>query len=197
VRALALAACAGAIGARPGPAAASLLFALDAPTLVERADAIAVVDVARADAAWDEAGERIVTTVELVVVESWKGAMEPAARVRVLQPGGTAGDVTMTVFGMPRFSAGERALVFLRGGRERAALVGMTQGKRRLRHDPVSRRILVDPADGAGATFLRRGPFGAGAAPGGRSFGALDADGPRPLDDVRAEIRALVARGAR
>src|SRR6187401_1602420 len=84
------------------PAHASLLLALDAPAMVEGADTIAVVDVASVRAAWDERRERIVTTVEMTVVESWKGAAAPATRVVVAQPGGTVGDITMTVFGMPR-----------------------------------------------------------------------------------------------
>src|SRR5882757_4421596 len=85
------------------PARASLIVALDTPALVERSDHIAVVDVASVTAAWDEKHERILTTIELNVVEVWKGPMRPAAHLTIVQPGGTVGDMQMTVFGMTRF----------------------------------------------------------------------------------------------
>jgi hypothetical protein len=139
-------------------------------------------------AAWDAGHERIVTTVELSVVESWKGAAAPAARVVIAQPGGTVGDVTMTVFGMPRFSPGERALVFLRGAPDRARVVGLAQGKRAMRRDPAGGRWLVAPPERAGAAFVRRAASLQGLPP------VFDT-GPRPLDELRADVRALMAGG--
>jgi hypothetical protein len=167
------------------PARASLIVALDTPAMVAGADTIAVVDVASVRAAWDARHERIVTTVELIVVESWKGAAAPAARVVVAQPGGTVDDITMTVFGMPRFSPGERALVFLHGPTERAGVVGLAQGKRTMRPDPVGAaggRWLIAPPQRAGAAFVR-------TATSGPRVPVFDAVA-RPLDEVRAEIRA-------
>lgn len=166
------------------PARASLIVALDEPTLIERADTIAVVDVASVHAAWDDRHERIVTTAELTVVESWKGLAAPATRVVVSQPGGTVGDVTMTVFGLPPFSRGERALVFLHGPLDQAGVVGLAQGKRAVRPDPARARWLVAPPQRAGAAFVRRAV--AGPRP------AAVASASRPLDDVRAEIRAEI-----
>jgi hypothetical protein len=180
------AAAAGALLA-PAPARASLVLALDTPAMVAQADTIAIVDVGAARAAWDERHERIVTTIELAVVETWKGAPAPAARIVVAQPGGTVGDVTMVVSGMPRFAPGERALVFLRGPAERASVVGLAQGKRLVRRDAAGAGFVVAPVDRAGATFVR------GAAPGGRA--PVFETALRPLDDVRAEVRALVAGG--
>lgn len=176
------------------PARASLIMALDTPAMVAGADSIAVVDVASVRAAWDAKHERIVTSVELIVVESWKGAGAPAARVVIAQPGGTVGDITMTVFGMPRFSPGERALVFLHGPPERAGVVGLAQGKRTMRPDPAGaagRRWLIAPPQRAGAAFVR-------TATSGPRVPVFDAVA-RPLDEVRAEIhaeiRAQAARG--
>jgi hypothetical protein len=184
---LTIAAAAAGAPLAPPPARASLVLALDTPAMVAQADTIAIVDVGAARAAWDERHERIVTTVELAVVETWKGAPAPAARLVVAQPGGTVGDVTMVVSGMPRFAPGERALVFLRGPAERASVVGLAQGKRLVRRDPAGAGFVVAPVDRAGASFLRR------ASPGGRP--PVFETTPRPLDDLRAEIRALVARG--
>jgi hypothetical protein len=170
----------------PGAAPASLVAALDTPALVERSDHVAVVDVTASTAAWDARGERIVTTVELSVVESWKGPMPPAARLRVVQPGGTVGDTSMVVFGTSRFSPGERALVFLRGRPDAASVVGMSQGKRLVRRDAASGRWMVHPVDPAGASFVRTGSPGAATA--------VDERAERTLDQVRAEVRALVAK---
>ena len=184
-----LAALAGAALIAPA-ARASLLMALDTPTMVDRADTIAIVDVASARAAWDERHERIVSTVELSVVESWKGAGAPGARIQVVQPGGTVGDMTMVVFGMARFVPGERALVFLRGPAHHAAVAGMTHGKRLVRQDPLQGRLLVAAPDRAGASFVG----GAAAAAGGARVPVLET-AARPLEEVRAELRALVLRG--
>src|SRR5438132_9343092 len=102
------------------PAQASIVMALDLPDLVQQADHIALVDVLSQHADWDSKHERILSTIELKVVERWKGRGAPASgvpsdRITVIQAGGTVGDLTMTVTGLSTFAAGERALVFLRG----------------------------------------------------------------------------------
>src|SRR3954466_3676313 len=119
-------------------ASASLVLALDLPTMVTRADHVAVVDVASVKSDWDGNHEQILTTIDMVVVESWKGGAAPGTHVTVIQPGGTVGDLTQTVHGMTHFVAGERAVVFLAGRPERASVVGMAQGKRMVRRDAGS-----------------------------------------------------------
>src|SRR4051812_27145112 len=96
-------------------ARASLVLALDLPTMVSRADHVVVVDVASVKADWDARHEQIVTTIDLVVVESWKGGDAPASHMTIMQPGGTVGDLTQTIHGMTHFVPGERAVVFLSG----------------------------------------------------------------------------------
>jgi hypothetical protein len=176
----------------PLPADASLIVALDTPTMVKEADHIAVVDVVSVNAGWDAAHERILSTIELSVVETWKGTTTPASRVKIVQPGGTVGDMTMVVSGMTRFAPGERALVFLRGRPEAAAVVGMAQGKRALLKDSTTGRWLVRAPDRAGASFVRP------AAPPVASTPLPVLDGrTQPLDDVRTEVRALVSSGTK
>jgi len=178
---LALAVAAGwSAGAR-----ASLILALDLPAMVGRADRIAVVDVTAVRSAWNASHERIVTAVDLSVVDGWKGGLTPGTHLTVLQPGGTVGDVTTTVDGMPRFTPGERALVFLHGPPQRATVVGLSQGKRPLRREAASGRWMVRAPDRAGADFVR--PRGtAASAP---IFERRD----QPLDELRAQVRALAA----
>ena len=168
-------------------ARASLVVALDLPTMVERADHVAVVDVGTVNAAWDDKHERILTTIDLSVVESWKGSMAPASHVKVVQPGGAVGDIQMTVFGMSQFSPGERALVFLRGTPASAAVVGMAQGKRLVRLDAATGRWMVHAPDRAGASFV--------AAP-GTSRAPVFETRLRGLDELRTEVRGLVVKSS-
>lgn len=181
---LALAAGLGAVA----PARATLIMALDLPAMVDRAERIAVVDVVSVQAAWDARHERITTTIQLQVVEAWKGGLQPGARLTVLQPGGTVGDVTTTVDGMPRFAPGERTLVFLHGPPDRATVVGLTQGKRPLRRDPTSGRWMVRGPDRAGADFVRLRP----ATPAVASPAVVDAR-ERPVEELRAQVQSLAA----
>jgi hypothetical protein len=191
-------------------ARASLVVALDLPTMVERADHIAVVDVMSTSSAWDASHETILTTTELSVVETWKGSMTPAMKVKIVQPGGTVGDVTMKVFGMSSFAPGERALVFLRGTSSGASVVGMAQGKRLVRRDVTSQKWMVQVPDQAGASFVRLKTPTTSSTPapatsptksstpsslsptGETSTPPVFERGPRALDDVRLQVRDLV-----
>ena len=170
-----------------GPARASLVLALDLPTMVTRADHVAVVDVASVKADWDAQHEQILTTVDLVVVESWKGAAAPGSHLTVVQPGGTVGDLTQVVHGMTRFVPGERAVVFLAGKVDHANVVGMAQGKRIVRRDSASGRFVVHAPDKAGATFIRSTPA-SGTSP-------VFETRARPLDELRADVRNLAKSG--
>jgi hypothetical protein len=196
------------------PAAASIVVAMDLPALVKQADHIAVVDVVSTSADWDAKHERIFTTVELKVVERWKGAPVAGAEdhLRIVQPGGTVGDLTMTVTGLSTFSPGERALVFLRGTANNARVLGLGQGKRPMRQESTSGKwmvsrptmreaTLVKPrADHSGATApsvsptnLKQstGTVGNSSSTGGVTP-AADSTRDRGLDEMRAEVKSLM-----
>ncbi|HXU03907.1 MAG TPA: hypothetical protein VN903_23255 [Polyangia bacterium] len=176
------------IAASAAPAHASLVLALDLPTMVTRADHIAVVDVVSVKADWDANHEQILSTIDLAVVESWKGGAAPASHFIVVQPGGTVGDLTQTVHGMTRFVPGERAVVFLSGQAGHASVVGMAQGKRLVRRDVATGRFVVHAPDRAGATFIRS----TGATTPSPVF-QLQA---RPLDELKTDVRTLMAKPA-
>ena len=154
------------------PAHASLVLALDLPTMVTRADHVAVVDVVSVKSGWDARHEQILSTVDLVVVESWKGGAASGSHLTVVQPGGTVGDLTQVVHGITHFTAGERAVVFL--------------AKRLVRRDAASGRMFVHAPDKAGATFIRSTPASANAP-----IFQLQA---RPLDELRADVRTLAVK---
>jgi hypothetical protein len=196
----------GALG--PRTADASIILAMDLPELVRRADHIAVVDVMAERAAWDAKHERIYSTVDLKVVERWKGS--PAANatgsdhLTIVQPGGTVGDITMTVTGLSSFTPGERALVFLHGQVDHAQLVGMTQGKRSVRFEATSGRWMVHPPNLRQATLVRP-PAAAPAPPPSSSLPPPPPSTSAPtaglreaaLDDFRSEVKALVEAAPR
>lgn len=168
----------------PRPAHASLILAVDLPELVTRSSYVAVVDVVSTRSEWDSRHEQILTAIELTIVESWKGVPPASRHITVIQPGGTVGDLAMIVHGTAHFQAGERAVVFLRGDAEHAAVVGMAQGKRTMEQDAASGRWMVHSPDKAGAVFVP-------AQRGVRTSPVFESR-LRTLDEVRSQVRSIV-----
>ena len=191
------------------PAAASIVVALDLPTLVKDADHIAVVDVVSTSADWDAKHQRIFTTVDLKVVERWKGVPVAGSEdhLRVVQPGGTVGDLTMTVTGLSTFSRGERALVFLRGAATNARVLGLGQGKRPMRLESTSGKWMVSRPNMHQATLVKPhaitpAPKTSGAPVAGDAASkaapivpAADSTHDRGLDELRSEVKSLLGAG--
>ncbi len=91
---------------------------------------------------WNAAHTRILTEIEIEVRQSFKGS--PASRIRVLQAGGVADGVRMTVHGVPSWRPGEDVLLYLEpslGDRFRVA--GLSQGKFGLQRDPRSGELFA------------------------------------------------------
>jgi hypothetical protein len=167
------------------PAAASVMLALDLPTLVARASEIAVVRVESQRARWDGRG-RIVTDVSLRVEETLKGTAQPGELLTLERFGGALGDLGMRVEGEPTFADGARVLVFAVPSVANPAHfrpVGMAQGVM-----PVRERAAPNGDD----LVL---PGGEGLALMQRVNGALVASppalaSPRSLTEVRDAIGA-------
>jgi hypothetical protein len=177
VKILALAVCALAA---PSVAIASLVRAMDLVEMTARADQIVVGDVVSVQATWDASHQTIYSTIEVIVQESWKGSAPANGRISIRQPGGTVGEIEMTVHGIPSFSTGERTLLFL----ERAHVVGMGQGKYRLYREPGSQRWRAEARNVSGAVVI-----------GAKRQMAVSATGqPEMLDSLREKIRALVRK---
>jgi len=177
---LRLAVAAVCLFAVPPVAMASLVRALDLAELTREADQVVVGDVLSVRAAWDSEHRNIHTTIEIGVREIWKGAPPSGGRVTIRQLGGTVGEIEMTVLGMPTFSEGERALLFLR----RSQVAGMAQGKRNLRWEGSGKRWLADAANHAESVTID-------------SRGKLQAVGPgraEPLDSLREQILDLAGK---
>jgi hypothetical protein len=168
------------IGA-PRPAAASLVLAMDLAQLTTNADRVVVGEILSVESKWDDAHKRIFTMVQVHVAETWKGPAPADGRVVIVQPGGSVGDIEMRVHGMPQFTPGVRAVLFLRG-LEQAQVVGLGQGRRAMRFESKAQRWIVDGGDRSAAVNLD----GKGGMRPAKAELAL------PLDDLRKQVRALV-----
>jgi hypothetical protein len=165
----------------PGPAQASLIEAMDVQALTSAAQRIVVGEVVSVTSDWDAEHKRIFTTAVVQVAETWKGAPAPAGQLKVVQLGGSVGDIEMRVHGLPAFRTGERAVMFLGAS---GSLVGLGQGKRPLRFDGAARRWMVDGGDRT-AAFVS-GPRG--------EIRPAGAEASLSLDEMRTRVRRLVAR---
>jgi hypothetical protein len=177
-----LATLAAFLGTVPS-ATASLVRAMGLAELTAAADKVVVGDVAKVESQWDRDHRNIYTTIEIAVQESWKGTAPANGRILVRQPGGTVGEIEMTVIGMPTFSVGERAVLFL----EKASVVGMGQGKRPMRWDQASKQWFVEPGQADGAVRTDRGgQLRSATRPAGESR--------ESIDSLRAKVRALLEK---
>jgi hypothetical protein len=103
--------------------------------LVSGADRIFVGEVIGQDAIWVSTpqGRAIKTLVTFRVEDVWKGTSGPVTRLEFL--GGTIGEMTMEVVGMPTFRLGQRSVLFAHGQRGMSPLVGFMHGRMRIERD--------------------------------------------------------------
>jgi len=78
-------------------------------------------------------GRAIRTQVTFKVEEVWKGAVGIVTQLEFL--GGTIGDTTMDVIGMPTFTVGQRSVLFVASSRQVSPLVGFMHGRMRIERD--------------------------------------------------------------
>ncbi|MCZ6806830.1 MAG: hypothetical protein O7F08_07745 [Deltaproteobacteria bacterium] len=138
----------------------SIVQALDLSELVAQSDRIVVGRVVLAEVF--QRGDGSITTWYRVEVERELRSdaptrdEEPEVIVQVL--GGQIGDLGMRVEGEPRFSVGERAVIFMREGNQLAFRpVGMAQGVMRIRMDEGAETVFQSRE---GLLLVRRGPDG-------------------------------------
>jgi len=127
------------------PARAMVVVSRDFPELVARAEQIVAGTVAAVTEEQDAAGTpwTLVTLSDLTVL---KGDVGATFTLRLY--GGSTGEVGVHIPDMPTFTPGERALLFVAGnGRDVCPLVGIWQGRFRLRLDAASGTEVVDDSD--------------------------------------------------
>jgi hypothetical protein len=112
--------------------------------MVAGAERIFAAKVTSVRSEWtNRSGRRaIVTTVQFKVERMLKGSA--AEELQLVFLGGTVGDDTMEVHGVPKFIAGERVILFSRNnGREFCPLVGIYHGKLLIERDARSGADVV------------------------------------------------------
>jgi hypothetical protein len=165
-------------------ARATLALALELPQLTRLSDRVVVAEVLSVNSAWNAGHDTIVSTIDLIVRETWKGPTSPDGRMSLVQVGGQVGEVVVRVPGQARFTEGERAVLFLRGQPGSEHLVGLGQGKWPLRFDGRTSAWIADPGDRSVAVQVS-------------SDGKMrPAKGARSvaLTTLRKKVRALVRR---
>jgi hypothetical protein len=148
-------------------AVAMVVVNRDFPELAARAEQIVIGTVTAIDQVKDDAGvpATLVTFSDLTVL---KGDVGSTLTLRFY--GGAADDVVVQVPDMPQFALGERAVLFVAGnGRDICPLVGVWQGRFRVRFDATRNTEVVDSSDGRPVTGVvgrqvRYAPLGATAA---------------------------------
>ena len=106
-------------------------------TLVSSANTIFVGEVMDVRSEWiaTRDGRAIITKVTFKVEDVWKGAAGAVTQLEFL--GGTVGEMTMEVVGMPIFREGQRSVLFVSSDATAASpLVGFWHGRMRVEKDP-------------------------------------------------------------
>lgn len=129
--------------AGPVPALATVAIRQSHREMALDADVVAQGQVESVESRRSPDGKRIFTSVRMKVEDTWKGA--PAEALTIQVPGGASGDIAQVVQGAPAFEPGERVVVFLDRRDHQAPffVVGLSQGKLSIRHDPTMGEVAV------------------------------------------------------
>jgi len=109
------------------PGGATTVTRLDLDGLVSTATTIVVGRVESRNTYWTPDRRLILTDYTIAVEDTLKGAVSPTIRFTTI--GGTIGDTTLYVAGMPAFADGEETVVFLEEAGRFRTVVGLGQGK--------------------------------------------------------------------
>jgi len=117
--------------------------------LVARADEVILARVVARESSWvtSRSGQAIVTDVTFAVERTLKG--EPRIQRTLEFLGGTVGDVSLTVAGIPDFHVNDRDVLFVRDtGRPASPLVGFSYGRFRVVRDATFGTDIIRTFDG-------------------------------------------------
>jgi hypothetical protein len=157
--------------------------------LVSRANTIFVGEVMDERAAWISTpqGRAIKTYVTFRVEDVWKGAAGVVTQLEFL--GGTIGETTMEVVGMPTFRLGQRDVLFVSGARAVSPLVGFMHGRMRVERDHAGvDRVRTHDGRSLGST-AQIGPQ--------RRPDYMLSITPMRLSELASAVRARAGAGAR
>lgn len=128
------------------PALASTALRMDVPALTASSTHVVRGRVLSSVAAWTGDHRRIVTRVELEVLETWKGTASD--RLTVLQPGGELDGIGQRVTGLAQLSTGEEVVLFLERTGPHHRIVGLAQGVYRVSTAAGARQAIPASLEG-------------------------------------------------
>ena len=136
---------------------------MDLPQLVRQADSIIQGKVEGLAVQWDANRNLAFTYVTISVEDPLKG--ERRRTITIRQVGGKVGALNVSVAGMPRFTAGESVIVFLKAQPDNTfQVLGMNQGKYEVTEDYAVSNIsgvdVLNPTTGRIETpaFVNKAP---------------------------------------
>jgi hypothetical protein len=180
------------------PTLAVTVTPVDFDRLVAQAEFILTGKVLSTRCEWTGRGNErcIVTLVGFEVEAAHKGT--PPARLELRFLGGTVGGTTLEVHGVPRFTTGERAILFVeRNGEQFCPLVGIHHGTLGIQRDAATGQEILLRYNRSPLTDVRE--IGVEDAPAARASIAGKPDA-RPLsvaEFVEQIRRKLAGAGAR
>ena len=107
--------------------------------LVRKAHKIVVGKIVKSRSFWSGNAKLILTAYTVEVEETIKG--EPSHTIELTTIGGTVGDRTLHVAGMPSFAAGENAILFVENSGVFSTVVGLEQGRFTVANGEVSNAL--------------------------------------------------------
>ena len=134
----------GVVGLFSATANATTVIPPTFEELTDRAELVFVGKVVSSRSEWRTVGTKrvIFTLVEFERQEVLKGQAGTSVTLQFL--GGTVGDMTLEVAGVPKFNIGDREILFVEGnGVQFCPLVGVFHGKFGVRKDEMTGREIV------------------------------------------------------
>ena len=141
--------CAVAVVAAAAPASSTTVTAPTFDELVLQSELVVVARVVATRSAWvnSRAGRSIVTDVTVSIERTLKGPTYAERSLEFL--GGTVGEDTLHVDGMPEFHVGDRAVLFINeAGRPASPIVGFMYGRFPIVRDATTGVDMVRTHDG-------------------------------------------------
>lgn len=141
--------CALAFVAAAAPASSTTVTAPTFDELVLQSELVVVARVVATRSAWvnSRAGRSIVTDVTVSIEQTLKGPTYAERSFEFL--GGTVGEDTLHVDGMPEFHVGDRAVLFINeAGRPASPIVGFMYGRFPIVRDSTTGVDMVRTHDG-------------------------------------------------
>lgn len=126
----------------PVAAHGTITRAVDFQDKVANASAIVMGECVAQESRWDNTRTWILTYSTFRIEKTLKG--QPAQQITIVTPGGTVGNITQDVIGIPKFRQGEENVVFVRDSQAGPTVAYLEQGSYRVRKSGIDR--IVEPS---------------------------------------------------